>query len=505
MTQIVGKIVDSAGFPVTGELIVTLDSPLIDTSTNPDELHVLLPHTFTITSGVLTGVDLVESQTRNITYQFSVVAIASEDAYYLSDGTEYDGPRILHTDSNWYTGTFYEAGQSQRLGVVSLDIRTPVLEFRAVVPNVASVEFASLIPTGVSRDTLPTTVRQVAELIASDADYVESLRGGPRFKGEYNASTYYQRDDAVTYAGSSWVYINADPANGQTPSLINTAYWQILAEKGEPGGTGGQDTPYDATGWNGATWAPTANAVRDVIETLAKLTDLTGFAPINNPTFTGNVNRSTIPTFGDRTSQLATTQWVGNEFATLASPTFTGNPAAPTQALSDYSNKLATTKFVQDYFNNQGGNNPLFIAYKTNDQSLSNGTNILNFNAEQVDTNAAFVPSTATFTSPISDWYEFSASVYLERTAGTQIDAAAVDIHVFSGATLLGIYRLDVAVNYTQQFLQMKGSCPIFMIASSTAQLRFDITLSGGATAQNRNTFTNYFGLTYFSAKKLIF
>ncbi|MBW4670425.1 MAG: hypothetical protein KME60_24170 [Cyanomargarita calcarea GSE-NOS-MK-12-04C] len=40
MTQIVGKIVDSGGVPITGELIVTLDAPMIDTSTTPDQLYL---------------------------------------------------------------------------------------------------------------------------------------------------------------------------------------------------------------------------------------------------------------------------------------------------------------------------------------------------------------------------------------------------------------------------------------------------------------------------------
>ncbi len=504
MTQITGKIVDSAGFALTGELIVTLDAPLVDTSTSPDELHVLAPHTFAIANGLITGLELVESQTRNITYQFSVIAIATEDTYYLSDGTEYGGARVFHTDGKWYTGTFYDAGQSQRLGIVPIQIRTPVLEFRAVVPNLTSVEFASLIPTGIARDTLPTTVRQIAELITSDADYVESLRGGPRFKGEYLAATYYQRDDAVTYAGSSWVYINTDPANNQTPSLVNTTYWQILAEKGAAGGTGGNDIPYDATGWNAATWAPSANAVRDKIETMAKLTDLTGFAPVNNPNFTGNVTRNANPLAGDRTSQLATTQWVGNEFATINNPTFTGNPSAPTQSLSDYSNKLATTKFIADYHALKGAGNPIFIAYKTNNQSLANGDNILVFNSEQIDTNSAFSPSTSTFTSPISDWFEFQASVYLEKTAGVQIDSAAVDIHVLSTNALLGVYRLDLAINHASSFLQMRGSYPIFLVAGATAQLKIFLNLQGGVSVQNSNVFSNFF-LTYFSAKRLIF
>lgn len=316
MTQIVGKILNSARFPVNGELIVRLDSPLANRAASPDELLTLEPHTFEITNGALTGVDLVESQTQNVTYQFIVNSISTQYTYYLSDGTEYGGAVLQHTDGNWYTGTFYEAGQSQRLGRVPLEIRSPVMDFHAVVPNVVSVEFADLLPTGIARDTLPTTVRQVAELIASDADYVEALRGGPRFKGVYSSITYYQRDDAITYAGSSWVYIHPDPKAGQTPSLANTAHWQILAQKGDAGGTGGNDVPYNATGWDGATWTPSANAIRDIIEQLARLTDLANYALLASPNLTGNPTTPTQVT-GNNSTRIANTAFVQGEISAL--------------------------------------------------------------------------------------------------------------------------------------------------------------------------------------------
>lgn len=346
MTQLVGKLVNSGGVAITGELIVTLDAPLVDTSTTPDQLYLAASRSFPITAGMLTGIDIVESQSKNITYHFAVNRYETLTTYWLADGTQYAGPFILHTDSNYYTGTFYDAATSQRLGKVDTQNAVNVLDFHAIVPNVAQVEFASLIPTRISTDSLPTTIRAIAELLTSDPDFIAALRGGPRFQGVYSASTYYQRDDSVTYGGSSWVWINSAPAANQTPSTTNTAYWQILAQKGDAGGTGGNDTAYNATGWDGATDAPSRNAVRDLVEgQLVKAATLANYAPLASPALTGTPIAPTATT-GTRTTQLATTAFVGNEFAPLASPTFTGTPTAPTASTSSNSLAIANTAWI---------------------------------------------------------------------------------------------------------------------------------------------------------------
>ncbi len=291
-----------------GDLTLTLDAPLVDVGTTPDSIYTLTPHIFTFSSGTLSGVNVVESATSNVTYHFIVNKYSTKTTYWLADGTQYDGPVVIHS-SLYYTGTFYDADTSQQLGQIVATESSVAMDFHTVVPNVASVEFASLIPSRVSTDSLPRTVRALAELITTDADFVEALRGGPRFKGVYVSGTYYQRDDAVTYGGSSWVYINADPAAGQTPSLVNTSFWQILAQQGGPGGTGGNDTAYDATGWNGDTNAPSKNAVRDIIEQLARIADLANYAP-------------------------------------LASPPLTGNPTTPNQAANSNNTRIANTAYV---------------------------------------------------------------------------------------------------------------------------------------------------------------
>jgi microcystin-dependent protein len=310
-----GKFVDSGGMPFNGELIVKLDAPLVDVSQNPDALYTEAERSFPFTAGSLNSVNLVESATSNVTYYFRVLRFEERIDYFLPDGTQYAGAVFQHTDTYWYTGTFYDAAQSQRLGQVITQAPYEVMAFHAIVPNVASVDFANLIPTRVSTDSLPRTIRQIAELLTSDPDFVEALRGGPRFKGNYSSTTWYQRDDSVNYAGSSWIYIAVDPASGETPSSTN-ARWQILAEKGNPGGTGGNDVAYNSTGWDGATWAPTANAVRDIVEQLVRTTNLANYAPINSPSLTGNPLAPTQAPNSNNT-RIANCQYVDSAIAAV--------------------------------------------------------------------------------------------------------------------------------------------------------------------------------------------
>lgn len=75
---------------------------------------------------------------------------------------------------------------------------------------------------------------------------------------------------------------------------------------------------------------------------------VSGFAPINNPTFTGNPQAPT-PAANNASASIATTQFVASTvalYAPLASPNLTGSPTAPTQAAGDTSNKIATDAFV---------------------------------------------------------------------------------------------------------------------------------------------------------------
>ena len=71
-------------------------------------------------------------------------------------------------------------------------------------------------------------------------------------KGDYSSSTQYEKNDVVTYEGSSYVSLQSTQGNAPT----NTTYWQLIAEKGTKGDTG-------ATGQTGAT----GNGISSVAKT----------------------------------------------------------------------------------------------------------------------------------------------------------------------------------------------------------------------------------------------
>ncbi|MBW4677767.1 MAG: complement C1q domain-containing protein [Desmonostoc geniculatum HA4340-LM1] len=448
MTTITGKFVDSGGVTFDGDLTLTLDAPLVDVGTTPDSIYTLSPHVFTFTAGTLSGVNVVESATSNVTYRFVVNRYTTKTTYWLPDGTQYDGP-VVTNSGNYYTGTFYDAATSQRLGQVTSTESTVVMDFHAILPNAASIEFASLIPSRISTDSLPRTIRAIAELLTTDADFVEALRGGPRFKGAYSGATYYQRDDSVTYGGSSWVYINADPAVNQTPSLVNTTYWQILAQKGDPGGTGGNDTAYDATGWNGATDAPSRNAVRDILEQKVSISALSSYALLASPVLI-TPTRTTSPSVGDRSLAIPTTNWVGSEIARVG-----------------------------------------FSSLKTNDQTITTDVlTALAFNQELLDSDNAFNSATATFTAPKTAWYEFNLGCRLE---------AVSTITRFLGLVIVGVNQYVLWELAGSNSLASSGFVVINLAAGQTAQ--FQIYASSGGTITNKNTYPNSY-YTFCSGKQ---
>lgn len=84
-----------------------------------------------------------------------------------------------------------------------------------------------------------------------------------------------------------------------------------------------------------------------VLANVMTLADMSGYAPLSNPVFTGTPTAPT-PAGSDNSAKLATTAFIkALAYATLANPNFTGNPTAPTPAGSDNSNTLATTAFVK--------------------------------------------------------------------------------------------------------------------------------------------------------------
>jgi len=492
MVLITGIFLDSGSVPiVSGGLTVKLDAPIIDTSTTPDSLYTQTERSFPIANGLLPtngatqGITLPQTATKNTTYSFTVYQSTTAPTYYFQDGRYYDGISHLYTDGFYWSGVSHSTA-SIRLDRVDTTAQTIVIAtFHAIVPNVAQVDFAQLLPVRVSTDKLPTTIQELAGVLVNTPQYL-ALLTQVHWQGTYNPLQLYAEYDQVFYAGSGWIFINSVPTVGQTPSTINTAYWNVLASKGDPGGTGGQDTPFDATGWLGQTWAPTANALRNYLVTLATQAQLATYAPKATPQLTAPTLLAN-PANSDRSLAIPSTQWVGSNFATLDSATLTGNIAVPLAAVADVSNKPVSTQALANYV---AANNLLstvyFIARKTDSQALISGSNTIVYSSKIADTNNAFNLATGTFTVPTGKdgLYRFTHAVYSERTAGsTQYD--------FFVELLIGTitYRLSADSINVAGILRSADKL-IYLTAGQTVVFRVTLGFTASTIASN-NTYAN--------------
>lgn len=129
MTNLLGTIKDSAGNALDGTLTVSLPAPIVDDSTTPDSIYTTKEKEFSITAGSL-DIDIPESETAQISYHFKFV------------------------DAD---------------GVTRLD-------FDAIVPDIGEYQFASLVPTGITNDTLDTGAYRVAKRIVEDSQLAALIK-----------------------------------------------------------------------------------------------------------------------------------------------------------------------------------------------------------------------------------------------------------------------------------------------------------------------------------------
>jgi hypothetical protein len=445
MVAITGTLKNANNELLAGELWVQLDGALKDASTTPDSTLLPILRKLTITNGAV-SLNLPESETQQVSYWFR----------FFEYETNTTTPKVL-----------------------------PAIEFRAFVPNTASIEFDDLIPVNISLDTIGINAAQIAQILANNAQFAEILRGDPRFVGDYSATRIYKRGEAAKFAGSWWMWKVNSQLSGIEPSEVLPAsdYWIKISEKGDPGGTGGQDTAY-GPGWNGALWAPSANAIYDIISTLATIASLANYAPLNNAVLTGNPGRDTALAANSNSNLFATSAWVRSLFALLDSPLFTGTPAAPTQALSDNSGKLATTNFVWGAIQSRAIGS-LVVASQQVGFALTSGVQtVIPWATEEYDPGGLF--ASGVFTPTATGFYEVviqgrwtatGSNPTLVRTffGGVQIyelsnPAAAV---VSPSFLAHGLLQLTQGVPYDTQIL-VTGTSPFFGSQSRIAIRRLN-------------------------------
>lgn len=365
MTLIGGIFKDSGGVVISsGILRVKLDAPLTDTATTPQSYNFQIARDFPITNGrlPLTGsvqaIDLPQSEVANISYTFLVLQSFTDYYHYKSGSGDYyttndQNPTHIWTDGKYYSGVTH-ATDSILLERVSKTRSETVGEaFQAIVPNVGAVDFASLKRTGFATDRGPQTARQVGEYLKADPLFLQSLINILVTQGAWDAAILYRRGNLVLVGGSTYQCIADTSINN--PPAASPATWKLFAGKGDPGGTGGNNTAFGA-GWNGDLNAPSKNVIyQEFVSNRATKAEVDAKAPLASPALTGiptaptqsagtgtGTNKTAIATceYTDRANGLLSLFEVG-----IVAIAFTANPPAKTLALQSTSRLVSRVTY----------------------------------------------------------------------------------------------------------------------------------------------------------------
>lgn len=185
---------------------------------------------------------------------------------------------------------------------VKADVSGIVWSFNARVPaSIDPINFTDLLPTGITRDALDTGLLAVSRRMLADDTFWSRLKSDIlRFKGVYNATTYYRKGDAVVYQGSSYVMIFDGIVQNQIP-FNNATYWLLFAARGEqPTAVTGDNESYNETTWANNFNAPTKNAVMQRMKQLA----------VQDGAILANVRIANTWANTDYSQNVAYTSWV---------------------------------------------------------------------------------------------------------------------------------------------------------------------------------------------------
>jgi hypothetical protein len=331
MALVTGIITDSAGNPMGGELVITIQSfEMYDLN----QIRVSEPTVITVPPNGTVSVDLAPLEQP---YRFEFYKIISQVV---------DGQTVI--------------------------TKVRLFDFYAKIPYGASnVLLSQLTPTQIVRDNMDTSAKRIAQLVALDP-YLRGLIGlklNPR--GAYSDTAFYVANDIVTYDGGSYLATYGTLFNGINPTV--STHWFQLSQRGATGtGTAGNNTPYSSVGWNNQLDAPSRNAVRDEIENIKSTITSLPYAPINNPTFTGNVIVPNKPV-GDNTGAAVNGATMWASLASILDPASPTNPYAPTPSATNNTQAIANTQWVWqrlDKLTRPGDNGNLVV--RDGDLTISN-------------------------------------------------------------------------------------------------------------------------------------
>lgn len=125
-------------------------------------------------SGVF-SVDLIPSG--ESTYRFRYFQETITAKFFRNQGTElWRGDTHQHTDGDWYTGNEHTSESEVLLRTETVKEHTIVPTFNATLPeHVESVDFADLLPSGVSPTNVEISLLTLAEMLTTRPEYLNPL------------------------------------------------------------------------------------------------------------------------------------------------------------------------------------------------------------------------------------------------------------------------------------------------------------------------------------------
>ncbi len=181
-TKIIGRIYDSGNQPISsGWIEFTADDFIVDGTTTNKTLVIPKPRRFNLTGESL-NIELVNSQYSEATYRI-------------------------------------------RVGETTGGVDTIYADFHAMVPYGKVIDISDLTPSKISRESLPSTVFRVAEIIMNSPELSNSLRNIFTFRGNWAANTIYSPFDLVFVPGSpNRTFVCT--LTHTSPATFNSANWQ---------------------------------------------------------------------------------------------------------------------------------------------------------------------------------------------------------------------------------------------------------------------------------------
>jgi hypothetical protein len=178
LCNITGLLLDSGGFPASGNLIFK-PSGLIYNSNSV----IVKSHVFLIENGQI-NISVPESETSGITYEIYFQGLEETPTEYF--------------------------------------------RFYSKVPNKSTMEFVELIPSGISANNYQTSINEIVRriyLLLGNSGGIVNM--GVTYKGAYNNLIGYTKGDIVVYQGTTYLNTQDTVQTGVSPEPPNATWGKL--------------------------------------------------------------------------------------------------------------------------------------------------------------------------------------------------------------------------------------------------------------------------------------